>query len=468
MADFLFTGEDSMIRFDMSEFMEKHTVAKLIGSPPGYVGYNEGGQLTEAVRTKPYCVVLLDEVEKAHPDVFNLLLQILDDGRLTDSRGRVIDFTNSLIVMTTNLGSTVIERESGIEPKKEKEIEGSNLNLIINEDPENNWEPRIEPEKDEIIVKKLNKLVKEELRYFFRPEFLNRIDEIIVFNHLSKHDIWDISAIMIKQLVDRLEGKGLKLVVTDPVRALLVDEGNDPLYGARPLRRTIMHYLEDQLAERCLSSTLKPGSIITVRRKTLENLKSEYKDLHNKDNMSISKVKKVLDNAYISITGSDEQRRLEQVEPLYFGTYEDDLDELYIQYKNPFGLEDWELYTNEIIIDIESSVSDKTEENVDFFEDKYKRVIDLPDDFDIDKEWVKTKSIVDENKKRKEEEEEKNRNKEKDNSNEEKKPSKKQKTRFQYLLNGKFRRAMSRNPHKYRSNRKNSNDINKQKKNNKN
>merc|ERR1712032_1064950 len=244
LSEYIFGDDDSMIRLDMSEFMEKHTVAKLIGSPHGYVGYNEGGQLTEAVRTKPYAIVLFDEVEKAHPDVFNLLLQILDDGRLSDSKGRVIDFTNTLIIMTTNLGSKIIERESGIKSKEDSQSSG--LKLIINDNPFGNWEPELEEEKDTEIIKKTSKLVKDELKNFFRPEFLNRIDEIIVFNHLSKHDIWDISEIMIKQLIERLKEKGINLIVTEPVRALLVEEGHDPLYGARPLRRVIMHYLEDQ------------------------------------------------------------------------------------------------------------------------------------------------------------------------------------------------------------------------------
>merc|ERR1711920_273425 len=247
-----------MIRLDMSEFMEKHTVAKLIGSPPGYVGYNEGGQLTEAVRTKPYAIVLFDEVEKAHPDVFNLLLQILDDGRLSDSKGRRIDFTNTLIIMTTNLGSKILEQESGIKPRSEQD--GRKFKVM--KDKIFGWEPKPEPVKDPELLKRTTDLVKDELRNFFRPEFLNRIDEIIVFSHLTKHDIWDISEIMIKQLIERLKEKGINLIVTEPVRALLVEEGHDPLYGARPLRRVIMHYLEDQLAERYLSSDLKPGTEI--------------------------------------------------------------------------------------------------------------------------------------------------------------------------------------------------------------
>lgn len=272
LSDYMFGSEDSMIRLDMSEYMEKHTVAKLIGSPPGYVGYNEGGQLTEAVRSQPYSVVLFDEVEKAHPDVFNLLLQILDDGRLTDSRGRVIDFTNTLIIMTTNLGAKIIERESGIQPKISQQ---SGLKLTVN-DPILGWEPPVEPVKDTKLIERVNKLVNDELKNFFRPEFLNRIDEIIVFNHLSKRDIWEISELMINQLIDRLKLKDINLIVTQPVQALLAEEGYDPLYGARPLRRAIMHHLEDELAERCLSEKLYPNTKIIIERKNVETLQKEH------------------------------------------------------------------------------------------------------------------------------------------------------------------------------------------------
>merc|ERR1712226_841800 len=188
LCEYMFETQDHMIRLDMSEYMEKHTVAKLIGSPPGYIGYTEGGQLTEAVRKKPYSVILFDEVEKAHPDIFNLLLQILDDGRLSDSKGRVIDFKNTLIIMTTNLGSKIIERESGIQPKSKQNKPA----FRIDEDGCLGWEPTPEPIKDNSVFEKVTDLVNEELKEFFRPEFLNRIDEIIVFNHLSKFDIWEI------------------------------------------------------------------------------------------------------------------------------------------------------------------------------------------------------------------------------------------------------------------------------------
>ena len=271
LSDYMFGSEESMIRLDMSEYMEKHTVAKLIGSPPGYVGYNEGGQLTEAVRSKPYSVVLLDEVEKAHPDVFNLLLQILDDGRLTDSKGRVIDFTNTLIIMTTNLGAKIIERESGIKPKSEQG-EG----FKITPDAVVGWEPVPEPIKDPEIFERVTKLVNDELKNFFRPEFLNRIDEIIVFNHLTRIDIWEICDLMIKSVQNRLKEKGINLIVDLSVQAFLTDEGYDPIYGARPLRRAIMRYLEDTLAEQCLSKTLYPNTKIHVRRKKVEGTLMTY------------------------------------------------------------------------------------------------------------------------------------------------------------------------------------------------
>jgi ATP-dependent Clp protease ATP-binding subunit ClpC len=272
LSDYMFSSEDSMIRLDMSEYMEKHTVAKLIGSPPGYVGYNEGGQLTEAVRSKPYSVVLLDEVEKAHPDVFNLLLQILDDGRLTDSKGRVIDFTNTLIIMTTNLGAKIIERESGIKSKSEQGERG----FKITPDAVLGWEPVSEPIKDPELFERVTKLVNDELKNFFRPEFLNRIDEIIVFNHLTRIDIWQICALMVKQVQNRLKDRGINLIVELSVQAFLTDEGYDPLYGARPLRRAIMKYLEDTLAEQCLSKTLYPNTKIIVRRKKVEGTLLTY------------------------------------------------------------------------------------------------------------------------------------------------------------------------------------------------
>jgi ATP-dependent Clp protease ATP-binding subunit ClpC len=272
LSDYMFSSEESMIRLDMSEYMEKHTVAKLIGSPPGYVGYNEGGQLTEAVRAKPYSVVLFDEVEKAHPDVFNLLLQILDDGRLSDSKGRVIDFTNTLIIMTTNLGSKIIERESGIKSKSEQADRG----FKITPDAILGWEPVPEPIKDPEVFERVTELVNGELKNFFRPEFLNRIDEIIVFNHLTRIDIWEICELMIRSVQKRLKEKGINLVIDLAVQAFLTDEGYDPIYGARPLRRAIMKYLEDTLAEQCLSKTLYPNTKIIVNRKKVKGTLLTY------------------------------------------------------------------------------------------------------------------------------------------------------------------------------------------------
>ena len=272
LSEYMFSSEDSMIRLDMSEYMEKHTVAKLIGSPPGYVGYNEGGQLTEAVRTKPYAVVLFDEVEKAHPDVFNLLLQILDDGRLSDSKGRVIDFKNTLIIMTTNLGSKIIERESGIQPKSKDKKPA----FRIDDDGCFGWEPAPAPIQDSSVFEKVTELVNDELKEFFRPEFLNRIDEIIVFNHLTKFDIWQICGIMISQLQKRLQERDIVLDVDVAVRSLLTEEGYDPIYGARPLRRAVMRLLEDTLAQQCLSKTLYPGTKLRVTRSKNGNSELDY------------------------------------------------------------------------------------------------------------------------------------------------------------------------------------------------
>jgi ATP-dependent Clp protease ATP-binding subunit ClpC len=242
LASYFFGAEDSMVRLDMSEFMERHTVAKLIGSPPGYVGYSEGGQLTEAVRRKPYTVVLFDEIEKAHPDVFNLLLQILEDGRLTDSKGRTIDFKNTLIIMTSNVGAKVIEKGTS----------NGSLGFDVAEDTENTQYERI------------SALVNEELKNYFRPEFLNRLDEIIIFSQLTKDDVGQIAEIMIKQLTDRVLEQGIRLQVTERVKEKLTDEGFNPIYGARPLRRAVMRLLEDNLAGEFLSEELKPGTTIIV------------------------------------------------------------------------------------------------------------------------------------------------------------------------------------------------------------
>ncbi|MBW4462929.1 MAG: ATP-dependent Clp protease ATP-binding subunit [Nodosilinea sp. WJT8-NPBG4] len=240
LAAYFFGSEDSMIRLDMSEFMERHTVSKLIGSPPGYVGYNEGGQLTEAVRRRPYTVVLFDEIEKAHPDVFNMLLQILEDGRLTDAKGRTVDFKNTLLIMTSNIGSKVIEKGGG------------GLGFEFEQD------------QAESQYNRIRSLVNEELKQYFRPEFLNRLDEIIVFRQLTKDEVKEISDILLKEVFGRLTEKNIHLQVTERFKERLVEEGYNPSYGARPLRRAIMRLLEDTLAEEILSGRLGDGDTATV------------------------------------------------------------------------------------------------------------------------------------------------------------------------------------------------------------
>jgi len=228
LAEFLFDDERSMVRLDMSEYMEKHTVSRLVGAPPGYVGYEEGGQLTEAVRRKPYSVVLLDEIEKAHPDVFNVLLQILDDGRLTDGHGRTVDFKNTVLIMTSNLGSQFI---AAMGAGHEAEV------------------------KDKVM---------EALRESFRPEFLNRIDEIIIFGQLSREQIMGIVDIQLAALQKRMADKHITISVTKKAKELLVNEGYDPIYGARPLKRTIQRLVLDQLAIKVLEGEFKENDTVHV------------------------------------------------------------------------------------------------------------------------------------------------------------------------------------------------------------
>ncbi|AFY46028.1 ATPase with chaperone activity, ATP-binding subunit [Nostoc sp. PCC 7524] len=240
LASYFFGSEEAMIRLDMSEYMERHTVSKLIGSPPGYVGYNEGGQLTEAVRRRPYTVVLFDEIEKAHPDVFNMLLQILEDGRLTDAKGRTVDFKNTLLILTSNIGSKVIEKGGG------------GIGFEFGED------------QSESQYNRIKNLVNEELKQYFRPEFLNRLDEIIVFRQLSKLEVTEIADIMLKEVFGRLTEKGITLEVSDRFKDRLIQEGYSPSYGARPLRRAIMRLLEDSLAEEILSGRIKDGDVALV------------------------------------------------------------------------------------------------------------------------------------------------------------------------------------------------------------
>lgn len=240
LAEAMFGDENAMLRLDMSEYMEKHTVSKLIGSPPGYVGFEEGGQLTEKVRRKPYSVVLFDEIEKAHPDVFNMLLQILEDGRLTDSQGRTVDFKNTIIIMTSNVGARLItEKQSS---------------LGFNSENEN-------AEKSE--KKDIKELVTGELRKVFRPEFLNRVDDIIVFNKLNKDEIKQIAVKMLKTLENRLDKMNIKISFTDNAVSEIADKGFDENYGARPLRRAIQNEIEDPLSEQMLEGKVKDGAVVT-------------------------------------------------------------------------------------------------------------------------------------------------------------------------------------------------------------
>ncbi|MBR9877537.1 AAA domain-containing protein, partial [bacterium] len=235
LAEFLFGDEESLIQIDMSEYMEKHTVSRLIGSPPGYVGYDEGGQLTEAVRRKPFSIVLLDEVEKAHPDVFNTLLQILEDGRLTDAQGRTVDFKNTIIIMTSNLGTKDIAKNIGF----------SSLDELDN-------------------YEKMKSKVREELKRYFRPEFLNRIDETIVFHELTIDEVKEIVDLMLDRVHAQLKNSDLEIVLSDEAKEFLATEGYDKEFGARPLRRSIQRLLEDPLSEELLQGKYKAGSTIII------------------------------------------------------------------------------------------------------------------------------------------------------------------------------------------------------------
>ena len=240
LAEAMFGDENAMLRLDMSEYMEKHTVSKLIGSPPGYVGFEEGGQLTEKVRRKPYSVVLFDEIEKAHPDVFNMLLQILEDGRLTDSQGRTVDFKNTVIIMTSNVGARLINEKQS--------------SLGFNSENEN---------AEESEKKDIKELVTGELRKVFRPEFLNRVDDIIVFNKLNKDEIKQIAVKMLKTLENRLDKMNIKISFTDNAVSEIADKGFDENYGARPLRRAIQNEIEDPLSEQMLEGKVKDGAVVT-------------------------------------------------------------------------------------------------------------------------------------------------------------------------------------------------------------
>ncbi|MDA8442250.1 MAG: ATP-dependent Clp protease ATP-binding subunit, partial [Peptococcaceae bacterium] len=238
LAEALFGDEDATIRIDMSEYMEKHAVSRLVGAPPGYIGHDEGGQLTEAVRRKPYAVVLLDEIEKAHPEVFNILLQVLEDGRLTDTKGRTVDFRNTVIIMTSNVGANLIKKEAS-------------MGFIKKDSAEDDYQA-------------MKQRVMEELKKSFRPEFLNRVDELIVFHSLNKEHMQEIVTLMLDSLAKRVREQDLILQVTDAAKGLIADKGYDQVYGARPLRRAIQNLIEDPLAEEMLKGRFKSGGDVTV------------------------------------------------------------------------------------------------------------------------------------------------------------------------------------------------------------
>jgi ATP-dependent Clp protease ATP-binding subunit ClpC len=239
LAEFLFGDEDSMVRIDMSEYMEKHAVSRLVGSPPGYIGYDEGGQLTEAVRRKPYCVLLLDEIEKAHPDVFNILLQILEDGRLTDAQGRTVDFRHAIVIMTSNIGAAEIARNTP-------------LGFAVSDD------------ETGITYEDMKNRIMGELKKVFRPEFLNRIDDVIVFHKLQKDEIRQIVELLLLRIRETMAERELQLELTDPAKEMLVEKGWDPAMGARPLRRAIQRYIEDPLADFVLREQVIPGATVVV------------------------------------------------------------------------------------------------------------------------------------------------------------------------------------------------------------
>jgi ATP-dependent Clp protease ATP-binding subunit ClpC len=248
LAEFMFSDRNALIRLDMSEFMEKHNVSRLVGAPPGYVGYEEGGQLTERIRRRPYSVLLLDEIEKAHPDVYNMLLQIMDEGRLTDSFGRSVDFKNVILIMTSNIGADLIKNQSGFGFGKKS--------------PEANYE-------------KMKDVLQKEVEHHFRPEFLNRLDDTIVFKALTREDLQTIVDYELKKVFKRLTEHGLKLELTDQAKEFLIDKGYNPEFGARPLRRAIEHYIEDPLSEAVLAGKFKGKNLIKIDVQDEEHLKLE-------------------------------------------------------------------------------------------------------------------------------------------------------------------------------------------------
>jgi len=239
----MFGAEDAMVRLDMSEFMERHTVARLVGAPPGYIGFDQGGQLTEAVRRKSYSVILLDEIEKAHPDVFNILLQIFEDGHLTDSKGRQVDFRNTVIIMTSNLGSDLIKRDTTLGFGRVSEVDDS---------------------RTEERYKRMSDKVMEEVKRFFRPEFLNRLDGTVVFHPLTKNHIVEIVDLMLKSVRAQLLEKGMVLEVSDGAQEWLAIKGYDPTFGARPLRRLIQDKIENKLSDELLAGSFEPGDVVEL------------------------------------------------------------------------------------------------------------------------------------------------------------------------------------------------------------
>ena len=243
LANALFGSEDAIIRFDMSEYMEKHTVSRMVGAPPGYVGYQEGGQLTDAVRRKPYSIILLDEIEKAHPDVFNILLQVLDDGRLTDGQGRTVDFRNSVIIMTSNAGANLLKRSTGV------------MGFAVNEKDE-----------QQAAEKAAEKRVLDAVKHVFKPEFLNRVDEQLVFHPLGRPELTKIVDILLQDVKKRLQEKDIQLEISPSARGKLVDEGTDFKFGARPLKRAIQKLVEDEIAEMLLAGKFKAGDTIAIRK----------------------------------------------------------------------------------------------------------------------------------------------------------------------------------------------------------
>jgi ATP-dependent Clp protease ATP-binding subunit ClpC len=240
LAEFMFGSEDALIKIDMSEFMERHAAARLVGAPPGYVGYEEGGQLTEAVRRKSYSVILLDEIEKAHPDVFNMLLQILEDGKLTDAKGRTVDFRNTIVIMTSNVGAALLNKEASIGFKQSKDKAKAN-----------------QSEYESMKAKVLG-----ELKNTFKPEFLNRIDEVIVFHSLRIEEMYSIVDLLLNRVRTQLTEQQIELIVPQNAKDFLIEKGFDAQYGARPLRRTIQRMVEDPLAEGLLQGKFHPGDLV--------------------------------------------------------------------------------------------------------------------------------------------------------------------------------------------------------------